>query len=173
MRKWNSELRKRHNLQFGDKKVLILDYILWLLYYFCTGERHFYVMRTINKMLLDGLDAVFKSILVSNSLQGKIMFRREVCEQISKMPAPRLYITPEYALRVARGDARCGANKTITREMHQEVRRRYHALPPNMRSLTGIAKVIAQPAESFYLMPSRISKLLYQVYAKNNRRKQA
>lgn len=140
---------------------------------FVPGKGVFYVMRNVNKMLLDDLDAVFKSILVSNNRQGKIMSRREVCELISKMPAPRLYITPEYALRVARGDARCGAYKTISRDMHQEVRRRYHALPPNMRSLTGIATVIAQPAESFYLIPSRISKLLYQVYAKNNRRKQA
>lgn len=124
-------------------------------------------------MLLDDLDAVFKSILISNNRQGKIMSRKEVCELISKMPAPRLYITAGYALRVARGDARCGAHKTISRDMHQEVRRRYHSLPPNMRTLTNIDKVIAQPAESFYLIPSRISKLLYQVYAKNNRRKQA
>ena len=130
-------------------------------------------MQNVNKMLLDDLDALFKSILVSNNRRGKVMSRKEVCEQISKMPAPRLYITPEYALRVARGDAHCGANKTISRDMHQEVRRRYYSLPPDMRTLTNIAKVIAQPADSFYLIPSRISKLLYSVYAKNGRRKQA
>ena len=130
----------------------------------------FYIMRNVNKMLIEDLDAVFKSILIANHRQGKIMSRREVCEQISKMPAPRLYITPEYALRVARGDSRCGANKTSWRDMHHELRRRYNSLPPNMRTLTNIAKIIAEPADSFYLNPSRISKLLYRVY---DRRKQA
>lgn len=130
-------------------------------------------MRSVNKMLLDDLDSIFKSILVSNTREGRVMTRRQVCDIIAKSPAPRLYITPEYALRVARGYPRCGAHKTTQSKMHQEVRRRYYSLPTEMRTLTNIAKAISQPAESFYLTPENISALLYRVYAKNNRREQA
>jgi 3-polyprenyl-4-hydroxybenzoate decarboxylase len=57
--------------------------------------------------------------------------------------------------------------------MQQELRKRISSLPKNMRSISNIAKVIAEPAPSFYLSPRRIYDFLYQVYAKNNRRKQA
>lgn len=121
-------------------------------------------MRNINQQLLNDLDAVFKSILVTNHRDGRVMCRREICEQISKLPAPRLYITPEYALRVSRNYSRCGAYKTSAYKMHQEVRRRYNSLPENMRTLANLSKVISEPAESFYLTPARISTLLYRVY---------
>ena len=132
-------------------------------------------MQTAKEMLLKDLDAVFKSIVISNNREGRIMTRREVCDIIAKSPAPRLYITPEYALRIFRGDVRCGARTNSYRVsvMQQELKKRISALPKNMRSISNIAKVIAEPAPSFYLSPRRIYDFLYQVYAKNNRRKQA
>ena len=132
-------------------------------------------MQTAKEMLLKDLDAVFKSIVISNNREGRIMTRREICDIIAKSPAPRLYITPEYALRIFRGDVRCGARTNSYRvsAMQQELRKRISSLPKNMRSISNIAKVIAEPAPSFYLSPRRIYDFLYQVYAKNNRRKQA
>lgn len=128
-------------------------------------------MRTIKEILLNDLDEVYKSIVVANHREGRIMTRREICNIIAKSPAPRLYITPEYALRVFRGDRRCGAsvNSYHATAMQQELRSRILALPENMRSLANIAKVITEPAPSFYLSSYRIYDFLYQVY----RRKQA
>ena len=130
-------------------------------------------MCKIREMLINDLDSMFKTILVKNNREGRIMFRKEICEQISRMPAPRLYITPEYALRVVRNHPRCGAVKPSRSRMQQEeVRHRYYSLPEDERTLTNLAKVLEEPAESFYLSPVRISRLLYYVYGKNNQRKQ-
>ena len=128
-------------------------------------------MRTIKEILLNDLDEVYKSIVVANHREGRIMTRREICNIIAKSPAPRLYITPEYALRVFRGDRRCGASVSSyhATAMQQELRSRILALPENMRSLANIAKVIAEPAPCFYLSSYRIYDFLYKVY----RRKQA
>lgn len=131
-------------------------------------------MCKVREMLMNDLDSIFKSILVANNREGRIMYRKQICEQISRMSAPRLYITPEYALRVVRGHPRCGAVKAQwCKRQQEEVRRRYYSLPEDARTLTNLAKVLEEPAESFFLPPKQISNLLYQVYAKNNRRKQA
>ena len=131
-------------------------------------------MQKMHEMLMNDLDNLFKSILITNQLEGRIAYRLQICEQISKLPAPRLYVTPEYALRVIRGYSRCGAEIPSRRKRQQdEVRRRYYSIPEDIRSLPNLGKVLAEPAESFYLSPKQISNLLYRVYAKNkNRRKQ-
>ena len=115
-------------------------------------------------MLLKDLEEVFKSIVVTNNREGRKMSREQVCKIISQSPAPRLYITPEYALRVFRNDRRCGAHTYRASDMQKELRSRILALPPDMRTTTNIAKVIAQPAPSFYLSPRRIYDFLYRVY---------
>ena len=139
-----------------------------------SGKAIFDFMCKVREMLMNDLDTIFKSILVANNREGRIMYRKQICEQISRMPAPRLYITPEYALRVVRGHPRCGAIKAQwSKRQQEEVRRRYYSLPEDARTLTNLAKALEQPAESFYIPPKQISNLLYQVYAKNNRRKQA
>ena len=127
-------------------------------------------MQTVKELLLTDLDKVFKSIITANHREGRIMTRREICNIIAKFPAPRLYITPEYALRVFRGHHRCGASTNSYRatDMQQELRSRILSLPENMRTIANIAKVIEKPAPSFYLSPYRIHDLLYKVY----RRKQ-
>ena len=129
-------------------------------------------MQTAKKMLLKDLDEVYKSIIVANTREGRIMTRRQVCELIARSPAPRLYITPEYALRIFRGHPRCGTHTNSYRvaAMQQELRSRILSLPENMRTLANIAKVIAEPAPSFYLSSRRIYDFLYKVY---DRRKQA
>ena len=67
-------------------------------------------MQKVKELLLTDLDKIFKSIVVANHRDGRIMTRREICNIIANFPAPRLYITPEYALRVFRGHRRCGAS---------------------------------------------------------------
>ena len=121
-------------------------------------------MQTVKEMLLKDLDEVFKSILISNHREGRIMSRRQICDIIAQHPAPRLYITPEYALRVFRGYPRCGAHIYRTASMQQELRSRILSLPDDKRTLTNIAKVITQPAPSFYLSSQRIYDLLYKIY---------
>lgn len=122
-------------------------------------------------MLLKDLDEVYSSIVATNHREGRVMTRRQICDIISKSPAPRLYITPEYALRILRGHPRCGARTNSYRvaAMQQEMRSRILALPENRRSLADIAKAIAEPAPSFYLSSRRIYDFLYKVY----RRKQS
>lgn len=120
-------------------------------------------------MLINDLDSIFKSILIENNRCGRIMHRKQICEQISKMPAPRLYISPEYALRVVRNHPRCGALKAQgCKRQQEEVRRRYNSLPEDARTLSNLARLLEQPAESFFLPPKQISNLLYEVYAKKN-----
>lgn len=121
-------------------------------------------MQTAKEMLLKDLEEVFKSIVVTNNREGRKMSRKQVCKIISQSPAPRLYITPEYALRVFRNYPRCGAHTYRASAMQQELRSRILALPPDLRTTANIAKVIAQPAPSFYLSPRRIYDFLYRVY---------
>ena len=129
-------------------------------------------MQAIKEILLADLDEVYSSIVAANNREGRVMTRRQICDIISKSPAPRLYITPEYAMRILRGHPRCGARTHSYRvaAMQQEMRSRVLALPENQRSLADIAKAIAEPAQSFYLSSRRIYDFLYQVY---NRRKQS
>ena len=119
---------------------------------------------------MNDLDAAFKSIITTNAREGRIMFRNEICEMISKLPAPRIYVTPEYALRVVRGYSRCGAKKGLLKMKQQdELRRGYYSLPPTMRTLSNLAKVLAEPAEFFYVNPQRIYLILFKVlHAKKN-----
>lgn len=127
-------------------------------------------MQKIYEMLMNDLDSAFTSIITTNAREGRIMFRNEICEMISKLPAPRIYVTPEYAMRVVRGYPRCGALKNSLKMKQQaEIRRRYYSLPPNMRTLSNLAKVLAEPAECFYVNPQQISIILYKVlHAKKN-----
>lgn len=127
-------------------------------------------MQKIREMLMNDLDAAFKSIITANTREGRIMHRPEICEIISKLPAPRIYVTPEYALRVVRGYPRCGARKaSLKMKQQDEIRRRYNSLPSDMRTLANLAKLLAQPAECFYITPLQISNILYELlHAKKN-----
>ena len=125
-------------------------------------------MKSVKEQLLKDLDTIFQSIVKANIREGRKMTRRQICDIIASTPAPRLYILPEYALRVLRSNPGCGARSYHSSAMQQELRFRYLALPENMRTLPNITEIIMQPAPSFYISSSRIYDLLYKVY---NRRK--
>lgn len=120
--------------------------------------------------LLQDLDALYTSIVVSNTSKGIIMNRRQICEIIAQSPAPRLYINPDRARILTFNFPKYCAKKYHVSGKHAEFYRRYSALPPKMRTMMNIQKLLDQPAPSFYLAPAYISKLLYKIYDK---RKQA
>jgi hypothetical protein len=121
-------------------------------------------MRSVKKEMLRDLDAAYRSIVVRNAKEGCYLSRMDVCKILAKSPAPRLYITPEYAMRVIKGHPRCQSSTYSTSRMHQELLARYNSLPEGSRTLVNVEMIINQPAPSFYLSPIRISDLLYKVY---------
>lgn len=127
-----------------------------------------------SSQLLADLDAVYKEIVTHNAKEGIIMNRLEICEVISRSPAPRLYISPEKAHRLTfnfeKNSARRDGREHRASAKHAEFYRRYMELPANMRSYHNICRILEQPAPSFYLSPHRISKLLYKVYEHDRRK---
>jgi hypothetical protein len=121
-------------------------------------------MRKVKQEMLHALDQAYKAIVVTAAKEGRYLSRLKVCEIIANSPAPRLFITPEYAMRVIKGHPRCQSVTYGTSRMHKELLARYEALPEDSRTFINIEKIINQPAPSFYLSPIRISDLLYMVY---------
>ena len=124
------------------------------------------------QLILD-LNEVYTTIVRQNLKDGIMMSRREICEKIATMPAPRLYISPEHARLLTYSYNRI-SSKGNNREYraaakHAEFYRRYNSLPANARSLQNIMALLQEPAPSFYLSPERINRLLYKIY---DRRKQ-
>lgn len=133
------------------------------MYYFWSGEMRITMTKTLSRQLLEDLDALFTKIVTRNSKEGIVMTRWDICELISRSPAPRLYISPERAIRLTYGFDKYSA-RHYHAGAHREFQRRYLALPENMRSPMNIQKILEEPAPSFYLSPYRIYKLLYKIY---------
>lgn len=125
----------------------------------------------MNTTLINDLDAAYTALIRDNEKKGIIMNRRQICARLSKTPASRLYITPDYARRILRNFPKYCASRYGATGKHKELFDRYSRLPPEERTLMNITKIINQPAKSFYLSPKYIYVLLYKVYDRNNRRK--
>lgn len=117
-----------------------------------------------HQQLLKDLDALYTSIVVSNTKNGILMSRMQICEKIANSPAPRLYISPERARFLTFNYHRYRAKKYKAIGKHAEFYRRYCALPPEQRSMQNIIKILEQPAPSFYLSAEYISRILYRIY---------
>lgn len=130
--------------------------------------------KSIFSQLVHDLDVLYTGIVRQNSAEGRIMSRKEICEIISTLPAPRLYITPERARRLTFNFCKYSAGtgrKYRAAAMNAEAHRRVLGLPKGMRTIQNVERVISQPAPSFYLSPSRINQILYKAYDRNHRRK--
>lgn len=120
--------------------------------------------HSLSTQLVSDLDALFSSIVRDNEKKGVFMTRLQICELISKSPAPRLYITPEQARRLMYNYERYKAKKYSVSGKHEEFYRRYVLLPANQRTYSNISRIIEQPAPSFYLSASYINRILYNIY---------
>lgn len=119
-----------------------------------------------NRLLIQDLNTLYLRIVRDNTRKGILMTRRQICDIISRSPAPRLYITPEYAQRVLRTFPKYSARHYGSGGKHLELYNRYAALPPEERTLSNLNKIIDQPASSFYLSSQYIYRLLYKIYDK-------
>lgn len=122
-------------------------------------------MKFDTSQLMHDLSACYHTILRTNRHNGIDMTRREICLLISCQPAPRFYVTLEYARRIinaeANGGSRTRATHTRRHAQHQEIYKRYKSLPPEEQNNTGLAKILNQPAPSFYFSAKQISNILY------------
>ena len=117
-----------------------------------------------SSLLIQDLDAAYTSISNHYRLNGIFKTRRQICDIISQSPAPRLYITPEYASRILKAFPKYSARRYGSTGKHRELYERYRSLPPEERNIDGIIKIINQPAPSFYLSSTYIYILLYRIY---------
>lgn len=114
--------------------------------------------------LLRDLDSLYTSIVVHNTKNDIRMQRKQICEIISRSPAPKLYITVDHARRILSNYHKHRASKYYNSAMHQELWQRWQALPPEERTTARLQEIINQPAPSFYLSAKYIYVLLYKIY---------
>lgn len=123
-------------------------------------------MKYNPSQLMHDLNTCYLSILRDNRSNGIELTRREICELISQCPAPRFYVTVEYARRIINcaieGRRRTRVLHSRRNAQHQEIFERYKNLPIDEQNNTGLAKLLNEPAPSFYFSAKQISNLLYK-----------
>ena len=132
------------------------------------GENRINMPTPTTLQLIADLDALYTSILRRNIKEGILMSNEQIYQLMSESPAPRLYLSPDKAIRLAYNSSNktiriCG-HKFRSGLKHQEFYHRLSSLPPSMRTPKNIINLLEAPAPSFYLGPDRIKKLLYKVY---------
>lgn len=114
--------------------------------------------------LMRDLYSAYLQIVKENSDKGITMTRLDICRILSTIPAPRLYISVDFARRIIRTmeKGRQRAHSPWRFRQHHELFKRYLALPLERRNTAGIKEILSRPAPSFYLSPHRINYLLYK-----------
>lgn len=115
-------------------------------------------------ILLKDLRDYYDRIVSETRREGRILTRMEICHIIAQSPAPRIYVTPDYATRIVKSisQKKAFAQGSYRKKKHEELYRRYMSLPPEKRNKNGIRTIIEEPANSFFLSPYRINILLYK-----------
>ena len=113
--------------------------------------------------LLSDLYSAYRQILRENTRLGLIQTRLQVCDRISRLSAPRFYVSPLYAKRIinsmSNGTPRASRQRL---RLHREIYQRWLSLPESQRTDSALSDILTQPAPSYYLGVEHISRLLYK-----------
>lgn len=115
------------------------------------------------------LRKIHKRIICESGINQKYLTRNFVVAQIEKCSAPRFYLTPKFA-----GDFISAYKKGKIRlksKMKQMMAEDLVGVYNQMRDAYPFAqrqeileKVVAHPAKSFYLSPTRIMEIVFQYH---------
>lgn len=128
---------------------------------------------TLYKQRTQALQALYNRIKSANGVNFRFLKQQSIWEMMAKEPAPRFYITPEYAARYItayykHGGRITSGNAAMIEELvkYYEI---YRKLYSNFAKWKIYDMVVNSPAQSFYMSPQRIKEIIFNYTGRNKK----